>query len=533
MKPMRCSLATALLAVGALLVWGAPAAAQVTLAPDTVAVSLAAGESAEVTLGVTDAGGDSTRAFALALAPAPQPGDPPEPPGTLLFATTPDAVRFNVEDLTMTPEGQLFVAEDVGRNETSEFTAALDFVQKFAHPTTTNQSGTLGIAYDGDGSSTGTMWWLDNQIEPGIGGGYLLESLLLEGTLDGTATGRSLAVPFADDGLCGFSSGFPANPAYESVPQAEGAARFYYLDVWNFTIWAIDTLGAVVDGYPVPMTGYAGVPRPPDNPEGCLIISSLDAHALGGEAVFEVLTGIPFEHPQNRATRVVVTDRAGRNRGAETPLFDLVPPDGFGAVWRLRGVVRSRLDPSILYLTVKTGTFGDFRNWVYAVRAAPLPPRWLHGSPILFETEGTAATELVLSLDASGLEPGTYEAVASIRAGDGIGPVLVEVPVVLTVRPPVSSEDEAAELEAVALGAPYPNPSSGSVVVPLVLGTATEARVVVFDVLGRRVATLAEGHLEAGRHDLALDAAVLPAGVYLVRATSDGFTASWRLTLVR
>jgi len=65
----------------------------------------------------------------------------------------------------------------------------------------------------------------------------------------------------------------------------------------------------------------------------------------------------------------------------------------------------------------------------------------------------------------------------------------------------------------------YPNPSSGAVMVPLMLPEAAEVSVSVFDVLGRRVAVLAEGRLEAGRREFTLNGRVLPAGVYLVRAT--------------
>jgi hypothetical protein len=83
----------------------------------------------------------------------------------------------------------------------------------------------------------------------------------------------------------------------------------------------------------------------------------------------------------------------------------------------------------------------------------------------------------------------------------------------------------------VELGAPYPNPSGGSVTLPLRLDRATEVRVVAYDALGRAVRVLHEGPLTAGHHRLALGVD-LPAGVYVVRATSDGFDTSQRLTLV-
>src|SRR5690606_35474269 len=67
------------------------------------------------------------------------------------------------------------------------------------------------------------------------------------------------------------------------------------------------------------------------------------------------------------------------------------------------------------------------------------------------------------------------------------------------------------------LGAPYPNPARGAAVVPLVRAEASDVEISVYDVLGRRVAVLAEGRVEVGSHRLAFDASMLPAGIYVVR----------------
>src|SRR5690606_14842386 len=72
------------------------------------------------------------------------------------------------------------------------------------------------------------------------------------------------------------------------------------------------------------------------------------------------------------------------------------------------------------------------------------------------------------------------------------------------------------------LGAPYPNPAHGAAVVPLVLTEPAEVTVSIYDVLGRRVATLAEGRFEAGSHRIASDASALPAGIYVIRAEVGG-----------
>ena len=58
-------------------------------------------------------------------------------------------------------------------------------------------------------------------------------------------------------------------------------------------------------------------------------------------------------------------------------------------------------------------------------------------------------------------------------------------------------------------------------------------REIIFDVLGRRVATLAEGYLEAGAHRLTFNGAALPAGVYVVRAEVGSRVLTQRLTVIR
>lgn len=61
----------------------------------------------------------------------------------------------------------------------------------------------------------------------------------------------------------------------------------------------------------------------------------------------------------------------------------------------------------------------------------------------------------------------------------------------------------------------------------------TTVQVVVFDVLGREVANLHDGLVEAGEHRLPFDGADLPSGLYVVRASAgaEGFTE--QVTLLR
>ncbi len=97
---------------------------------------------------------------------------------------------------------------------------------------------------------------------------------------------------------------------------------------------------------------------------------------------------------------------------------------------------------------------------------------------------------------------------------------------------------EASGLPATfALEAAYPNPFDRTATLPVALPEAAEVRVAVYDVLGREVAVVADGRMEAGRHALVLDGSRLASGVYLVRATCQGsgdtHVITSRLTLVR
>jgi hypothetical protein len=87
---------------------------------------------------------------------------------------------------------------------------------------------------------------------------------------------------------------------------------------------------------------------------------------------------------------------------------------------------------------------------------------------------------------------------------------------------------------AFALHAPYPNPSDGRITIRYDVAEVCRVRVAVYDLLGREVAVLVNGFVEAGHHQALLDGARLPVGLYLVRMTSEtGFARTQRVTLVR
>lgn len=78
-----------------------------------------------------------------------------------------------------------------------------------------------------------------------------------------------------------------------------------------------------------------------------------------------------------------------------------------------------------------------------------------------------------------------------------------------------------------------PNPARDATTLYVDLSTSSSLRLSIFDVLGRRVAVLADGVHTAGAHAFSFDASVLPSGLYLVRLATDRATQTRSLVLSR
>ncbi len=139
-------------------------------------------------------------------------------------------------------------------------------------------------------------------------------------------------------------------------------------------------------------------------------------------------------------------------------------------------------------------------------------------------TIGTTDGLFAIALDGSGqimrlnTSPGKkIEWVGSISAGSGTTAVKPsrDVPVGMT------------------LDQNYPNPFNPTTVVRGQWTVTSDVRLVVYDVLGRNVAVLADGRYPAGRYSFIFDGSKLASGVYFYQLTAGGFTASKAMVLVK
>jgi len=95
------------------------------------------------------------------------------------------------------------------------------------------------------------------------------------------------------------------------------------------------------------------------------------------------------------------------------------------------------------------------------------------------------------------------------------------------------ANEPGGPIAGVSLGAAAPNPAASAARFEFTLDVAQAVTVRVFDVTGRAVATLVQGQLAAGSHEVTFHAGGLPSGVYIYRLETATGALAGRLTVVR
>jgi hypothetical protein len=99
-----------------------------------------------------------------------------------------------------------------------------------------------------------------------------------------------------------------------------------------------------------------------------------------------------------------------------------------------------------------------------------------------------------------------------------------------------ASHPEAGEASAPVVAeaaVPVPNPARDHAALGFSLEETSEVRFALYDMLGREVAKMDAGRLEAGPHRLPFEVSALPGGVYVWRLTAGARVESGRLTVAR
>jgi hypothetical protein len=86
---------------------------------------------------------------------------------------------------------------------------------------------------------------------------------------------------------------------------------------------------------------------------------------------------------------------------------------------------------------------------------------------------------------------------------------------------------------AYAVEAPYPNPSNGQATLPVTVRESQRVRVILYDILGRRIATVHDEEIRGqDTQAIQLDTGRLASGTYFVRVQGDDFLTTERVTVV-
>jgi len=155
------------------------------------------------------------------------------------------------------------------------------------------------------------------------------------------------------------------------------------------------------------------------------------------------------------------------------------------------------------------------------------------------EIAGVGRTYALRFDDTGATTDSTYEATLVFSGADeplpGVSPAS-DLVVTLRARPSSGGVDVPTRLpERVAFHPPSPNPLREATTLQFDLPREAEVSIELFDLSGRRLATILRDHRPAGRHALrwgpAAGGGPLEAGLYFLRFRADGFSETRRLVL--
>jgi hypothetical protein len=96
-----------------------------------------------------------------------------------------------------------------------------------------------------------------------------------------------------------------------------------------------------------------------------------------------------------------------------------------------------------------------------------------------------------------------------------------------------SVQDQTNEPLKFALEQNYPNPFNPTTTINFSLLKASNVRLTVYNLLGQKIATLADNRMEAGVHNVTFNAARLASGVYFYRLEAGEFMSQKKMLLLR
>ena len=79
----------------------------------------------------------------------------------------------------------------------------------------------------------------------------------------------------------------------------------------------------------------------------------------------------------------------------------------------------------------------------------------------------------------------------------------------------------------------YPNPFNPATTIVFNLPFASDAKLEVYNILGQRVATLVDEYLNSGEYSFEWDGSNVASGLYLYRLTTNEFSTTQQMVLMK
>jgi len=98
---------------------------------------------------------------------------------------------------------------------------------------------------------------------------------------------------------------------------------------------------------------------------------------------------------------------------------------------------------------------------------------------------------------------------------------------------PVSNEEEQNQSYTYQLYKNYPNPFNPSTNIEFSLPKSSNVKLIVYNVLGQKVATLIDGKMNTGKHSVSFNASNLSSGMYFYRLEAGDFVQVQKMLLVK
>lgn len=262
-----------------------------------------------------------------------------------------------------------------------------------------------------------------------------------------------------------------------------------------------------------------------------------------GDAVFSQTFNLPVGAYQLIASGVLTPADFAPNPNERPIAFQLVPALNVREVAAMPDAVDIRVvhgatdAPTV---NVRSGGVTIVGDIAYSEVTASYWPLFPGVYPLdITLPDGTPVASFAANLSGSGGAAATvrasgFLAPASNQNGPAFGLLAVFADGTTALLPSATvSTDEAPEGGALRLGAAAPNPLAATGTVAFSLDVPGRATLALYDALGRRVATLADGDFAADCHEAALATAGLAAGVYVLRLETASGRRTRTVTVVR